>query len=198
MYNLDENLYFFQKKVEDIKIKEFSNFTDLENSYCELINFGTEIRNYIIDNPSVCDENSLKVLTNQTMDFSLLAEKFKPLSEIITLTRELLKHYQDYVFELLNEKDYEYAIKIYEQMFKFSHNYNYKIEIANIYYRFLKRPLDCFHIYKQIEPHMSENPRFLWGMSDIYANFGNYFRQFVYIRKAVDLELALLDKERNL
>lgn len=197
MYDLDDKLNTFKTNVENIKNKEFSDFSDLENSYCELINFGTEIRNYIKNNPDVCDENSLKVLTNQTTDFSLLDEKFKPLFSIITLTQELLKHYQDYVFKLINQKDYTYAIKIYEQMFKFSHNYNYKLEIANIYFKLLDKPFDCYHIYKQIEPYMSENPRFLWCMSEIYSFFGNYFRQFVYIRKAIDIELANINKERN-
>ena len=197
MFDLELKLRNFKSGVEEIKDKNFSNFSELEKEYCKLINTGTEIRNHLINNPNECDENSLKVLTNQTSDYSLLADKFKCLFSIITLTKDLLNHYQQYVFDLLKKEDYNYAVTIYEQMFKFSHNYTYKLEIANISYKFLNNPLKCYMIYKEIEPYMENDPRFLWGFSDVYSYFGNYFRQFVYIQKAVNAELKQFEAERE-
>ncbi|MBP3820720.1 hypothetical protein J6G99_03645 [bacterium] len=194
MFDIERNLRELEYGAENIISKEFATFADLETSYLKLINKGNDIRNYLKQNPSLCNDNTLKILNNQSADFSLLEEKYKPLARLIPLIQNLLGHYQKYLNELLSRQDYAYAINIYEQMFKFTHNYNYKLEIANIYYLKLNNQRKSYEIYKEIEPYMENNLRFLYGFSELYKYFGNYFKQMLYIKKAIEAEAEELKR----
>ena len=93
MENFETKLKEFAEKCENLKNQEFENFGYLEKTYCDLINEGNQLRQYIVQNPEICDKNSLLVLTNQVPNISLLDEKFKSLLNIIQLTVTLLQKY---------------------------------------------------------------------------------------------------------
>ena len=193
MSDLDKRLEEYKKNSEEIKTKEFKNFGELENEYCALINEGNQIRRYIIDNPSECDENSYKVLTNQAPDPSIIDEKFKCLFNIVFLTRDLFGKYTEYVQQLIQKKDFKEAINIYEQMFKLSGNYLYKKEIANIHYQIFNDSNTALKIYEEIEPFLKNLVEYWWQFSEIQAANKNIFRQVLCIQKAIDMELSSLE-----
>ncbi len=190
MSDLDKRLEEYKRNCEEIKSKEFKNFGELENEYCKLINEGNQIRRYIIDNPEECDENSYKVLTNQTTDPSVIDEKFKCLFNIVFLTRDLFGKYTEYVQQLIQKKDFKEAINIYEQMFRLSGNYIYKKEIANIHYQIFGDFKKAYEIYESIEPFLKNIPEYWWQFSEIQSANKNIFRQVLCIQKAIELELA--------
>lgn len=133
MENFEIKLKEFEQNCEKIKTQDFENFGLLENAYCDLINEGNQLRQHILQNPELCDKNSLLVLTNQVPDISLLDEKFKSLTNIIHLTITLLQKYSEYVQTLITDNNWEEAINIYEQMYKFTRNPIYRKNIIEIY-----------------------------------------------------------------
>lgn len=189
MSDLNKDLENFKKYVDELGNKEFKNFVDFENEYCRAINKGTELRNYVINNPSLCDENSLKVLTNQSQDFSLLNEKFKCLYSVITLTQRLLQEYAKYEKYCEDSGNYDGAIAIYEQMFRFSGNYFYYIDIANIYNNKLNDKEKCFQLYKELEKYLSNYEHYWWRYAILYENREDYFNALLCMQKAIKLEL---------
>ena len=193
MSDLDKKLEEYQKNCEEIKTKEFKNFGELEKEYCNLINEGNQIRKYIIENPSECDENSYKVLTNQASDPSIIDDKYKCLFNIVFLTRDLFGKYTEYVQQLIQKKDFKEAVNIYEQMFKLSGNYIYKKEIANIHYQIFKDFNTALKIYEEIEPFLSNSAEYWWQFSEIQAANKNIFRQVLCIQKAINIELANME-----
>ena len=190
MSDLDNRLNEYATKCNEINSKEYKNFGELETEYCALINEGNSIRKYIIENPNECDENSYKILTNQSQDISLMDEKFKCLFNIMYLTKSLFEKYSEYVQQLIKEQNYQEALNIYEQMFKFSGNYWYKKEQANIYYQIFGDVKKAFDIYESIEPFLSNTADYWWQFSEIQAANNNIFRQVLCIQKAIDIELA--------
>lgn len=133
MENFEIKLKEFEQNCENIKTQDFKNFGLLEKAYCDLINEGNQLRQHILQNPELCDKNSLLVLTNQVPDISLLDEKFKSLTNIIHLTIKLLQKYSEYVQTLITDNNWEEAINIYEQMYKFTRNPIYRKNIIEIY-----------------------------------------------------------------
>ena len=133
MENFEIKLKEFEQNCENIKTQDFENFGLLEKAYCDLINEGNQLRQHILQNPELCDKNSLLVLTNQVPDISLLDEKFKSLTNIIHLTITLLQKYSEYVQTLITDNNWEEAINIYEQMYKFTRNPIYRKNIIEIY-----------------------------------------------------------------
>lgn len=195
--DLTLDLENYKKEVEELNSKEFKNFVDFENEYCKAINKGTQLRNFVINNPSVCDENSLKVLTNQSQDFSLLDERFKCLYSVITLTQRLLQEYAKYEKYCEDGGNYDGAIAIYEQMFKFTGNYFYYIDIANIYNNHLNQKDKCFELYKELEKYLSDYEQYWWRFAILYENREDYFNALLCMQKATKLELLHVygDKE---
>lgn len=188
MLNIDKELESFNLLIKDIKSMKFNNFYELECEYCKTINLGNNIRNYIIQNPSICSEQSFKVLTNQTKDLSLLEDKYKPLLNIIYLTKSLFDKYSIYVEQLKNEQKYEEAINVYEQMFKFSQDYKYLQHIANIKFKIFHQVQECFDIYKDIKKHLYKDKDFWWQFSEVYNAKQDIFNQVLCIQKALNLE----------
>ena len=197
LFDLDKNLEDFKRGIKRIEEKNFRTFQDFENAYCNVINQGIILRNYIVQNPSLCNENSLKVLTNQTRDFSLLEEKFKCLYSVIDLTQKLLEKYKEYVVDRVEKKDYNMAIRIYNQLFKFTHNYFFRIDIANLYINQLNDSDKCLEIYKEAEPYLSGHYSFLWQFAQVYEKRKDYYNTLVYMQKAIKLELADIDRAKE-
>ncbi len=188
MLDINKELENFNLLIKNIESKKFDDFYDLECEYCKIINLGNSIRNYIIQNPSLCSEQSIKVLTNQTNNLSLLEDKYKSLLNIIYLTKNLFDKYSIYVEQLKNEQKYEEAINIYEQMFKFSKDYKYLQYIANIKFAIFHEVQECFDIYKDIEIHLYNDKDFWWQFSDVYNAKQDIFNQILCIQKALNLE----------
>jgi len=193
MSDLDNRLENYKNECENLQNRTFENFYELEKTYCNLINEGNSIRTYIKENPSLCDENSLKVLTNQASNINLLDDKFKCLLNIIYLTRTLFDKYGERVKTLIQNKEYEEAINIYEQMFKFSGNWWYKKEIANIYYQIFNDMDKAFAIYKEVLPHMSDSAEFWWQLSELHEKNRVYFKQVLCMQNALNLELKAME-----
>lgn len=193
MSDLDKRLEEYQNNCNTIGTREFKDFGELETAYCSLINEGNAIRKYVLENPSECDEGSYKILTNQSQDMSIMADKFKCLFNIVYLTRELFNKYTEYVPKLLQDKKYQEAINIYEQMFKFSGNYWYKKEVANIYYQIFGEVKKALEIYESIEPFLANTADYWWQFSEIQAANNNVFRQVLCIQKAINIELASME-----
>ncbi len=188
MFNLDNELKIFNSQIESLKSKKFNTFYEMECEYCKIINLGNNIRNYIIQNPSLCTEQSFKVLTNQTNDLSLLEEKYKGLLNVIFLTKNLFDKYSLYVERLKNEHKYVEAINVYQQMFNLSQDYKYKQHIANIKFKIFNNIEESSSIYKSIEKYLYENKDFWWQFSYIYKAKFDIYNQVLCIKKALDLE----------
>lgn len=193
MTDLDQRLETYKNNCENLPNCDFGNFHELETAYCNLINEGNSIRTFIKNNPELCDENSLKVLTNQSQDINLLDDKFKPLLNIIYLTRTLFDKYGEHVKTLIADKEYEEAINIYEQMFKFSGDWWYKKEIANIHYQIFDNIPKAMEIYGQVLPHMSGNADFWWQLSELHEKSNNFFKQVLCMQKAINIELKAME-----
>jgi len=191
----------FEKRIEEfeknyVKIKEarYKEFSELETEFCKVINEGTALRNYLKDNPELCDENTYRVLLNQLTDMSLIEDRYKFLEHVLDLKRILLKHYNDYVGFLVKNKNFNMAIRIYNQMYAFTGNPFYKKEIANIHLKIFNDYKKCFEIYKEIEPQMEKSPHFWWEFSEVYAIGKDYFNRIMCMQKAVKLEKEQMNK----
>ena len=188
MFDIDKELEKFNLELEELKTKKFNSFGELECEYCRIINQGNLIRQHLIQNPSHCSQESIKVLTNQTNDISLLEDKFKCLLHVVYLTRDLFQKYSVYVEQLKSEQNFEEAVSVYEQMFNFSHNPFYKQQIANIKYQIFNQIEESFSLYKEIEEQMSNDKNFWWQFSDIYKSKNDIYNQVLCIQKALELE----------
>ena len=192
-FNLSQELNSFDKAVKDLLNKEFKNFGECEIEYCKLINAGNNIRKYILKNPKFADENSLKFLSNKSQDENLLNKKFKSLLGIHELTKSLIKHYQEYAKEQFKGKKYHDVVNIYMQMFNLTGNYVYKINAANILYKFLSKPETSLKIYKETEKYFGEEPFFIKGIANIYWDLKDYYKQVFYMKKLIDKEMNNLE-----
>ena len=195
MDNFEIRLNEFAQKCEDLKNQEFENFGYLEKTYCELINEGNQLRQYIIQNPEICDKNSLLVLTNQVLDTSYLDEKFKSLTNIIQLTITLLQKYSEYVQTLLAEQKFEEAINIYNQMYSFTRNPIYKKNIAEIYCTNLNDYDKALEICKPIEHIISTNSQFCRLYAKIYSLKSDITNNILWNKKADEIEMIAKAKE---
>ena len=67
MLDINKELENFNLLIKNIESKKFDDFYDLECEYCKIINLGNSIRNYIIQNPSLCSNNQLRFLQIRQM-----------------------------------------------------------------------------------------------------------------------------------
>ena len=169
MDNFEIKLKEFAEKCEDLKNQEFENFGQMEQTYCNLINEGNQLRQFLLQNPELCDKNSLLVLTNQVPDISLLDEKYKSLANIIQLTIALLQKYSEYVQTLLAEQKFEEAINIYNQMYNFTRNPIYKKNIAEIYCLNLNDNDKALEVCNSIYDYAINNAQFCRLYAKIYV-----------------------------
>ena len=195
MENFENKLQEFAEKCDNLKTQEFENFGYLEKTYCELINEGNQLRQYIIQHPEICDKKSLLVLTNQVPDISLLDEKFKSLTNIIQLTITLLQKYSEYVQELLAEQKYEETINIYNQMYSFTRNPIYKKSIAEIYCTDLNDYDKALEICKPIEHIISTNSQFCRLYAKIYSLKSDITNNILWNKKADELDMIAQAKD---
>ena len=194
MKDFNKRIEKFEKNYIKIKKARFKDFAKLETEFCNLINEGTALRNHLKDNPELCDENTYRVLSNQLTDMSLIEDRYKFLEHVLDLKRILLKHYNDYVGFLVKNKNFNLAIRIYNQMYAFTGNPFYKKEIANIHLKAFGDYKKCFEIYKEIEPLMEKSPHFWWEFSEVYLIGKDYFNQVLCMQRAVKLEKEQMSK----
>lgn len=189
MENFETRLKEFAEKCEDLKTQEFENFGYLEKTYCELINEGNQLRQFLIQNPENCDKNSLLVLTNKITDISYLDKKFESLTNIIQLTIALLQKYSEYVLTLLNEEKFEEAINIYEQMYKFTRNPIYKKNIIEIYIDKLKNYDKALEICEDIMPTILSDSLYCRLCARIYSLKSDVNNTLFYNKLADELDM---------
>ena len=191
MENFETKLKEFAEKCENLKNQEFENFGYLEKTYCDLINEGNQLRQYIVQNPEICDKNSLLVLTNQVPNISLLDEKFKSLLNIIQLTVTLLQKYGEYVQTLLENENFEEAINIYENMYKFTRNPIYKKNIIEIYTQNLNNYDKALEVCESIMPIILSNPSYCRLCAKIYSYKSDVTNTSFYNKKADELDMLI-------
>ncbi len=194
MENFEEQIQKFEQDYEDIIQKHYKEFPVLENDFCTLINEGTKLRNYLKENPQLCDENTYRVVSNQLHDMSLIEDKYKFLKHVLELKKILLDQYQKYLKFLMDNHKYNEAINIYNQMFAFTGNYFYKKEIANIELKIFGKYDKCLNTYKEIQPHMENVAHFWWEFSEVYSDGKDYYNQILCIQRAVKLEMEKMNK----
>ena len=195
MENFEIRLKEFSEKCKNLQTQEFENFGYLEKTYCDLINEGNQLRQYVIQNPEICDKKSLLVLTNQVPDISLLDENFKSLTNILQLTVTLLQKYSEYVQTLMNEQKFEEAINIYSQMYKFTRNPIYKKIIAEIYCSNLNEYDKALEVLKSIEDIVVNNPQYCRVYAKIYSLKSDVDNTAYYNRRADELEMIAQAKD---
>jgi tetratricopeptide (TPR) repeat protein len=184
----DNELIQFGKSCDEVLQKTYSNFHEMEVEYCNLINECTILRKKLLSTPDI-DKSSLSVLQNQTRDLSLLDEKYKPILKCNYLVHTLITNYKKLIPQLMQDREYEQVISVYERMFNFTHDYEYCIFLADVYLKGLTNPQKSLEIYKKIEPYVSNNLNFLWGISDVYFILRDYYHQCIYLQKAIELQL---------
>lgn len=194
---LEKEIEQFDIECKEIKNKQFQNFNEFETAYCNLINRCSAIRRYILENPTECSENTYKILSNQCNDFSKIEPKFKSLLNIIDLKSTLMQNYKSFVKELMQKQDYKTAMKIYQNMFFFTHDYYYKKEIANLYLREYSDFTSCFSIYKECEQHLADKSYFWLEFSEVYKLMRDYFHQVECMQKAINLEMKGFEKQNG-
>lgn len=195
MDNFGIKLKEFAEKCEDLKNQEFENFGQMEQTYCNLINEGNQLRQFLLQNPELCDKNSLLVLTNQVPDISLLDEKYKSLANIIQLTIALLQKYSEYVQTLLAEQKFEEAINIYNQMYNFTRNPIYKKNIAEIYCLNLNDNDKALEVCNSIYDYATNNAQFCRLYAKIYSFKSDVEKALSFNKMADELDMLTQVKE---
>ncbi|MBO5447434.1 hypothetical protein J6A34_08005 [bacterium] len=195
MDNFEIKLKEFAEKCEDLKNQEFENFGQMEQTYCNLINEGNQLRQFLLQNPELCDKNSLLVLTNQVPDISLLDEKYKSLANIIQLTIALLQKYSEYVQTLLAEQKFEEAINIYNQMYNFTRNPIYKKNIAEIYCLNLNDNAKALEVCNSIYDYAINNAQFCRLYAKIYSFKSDVEKALSFNKMADELDMLTQVKE---
>lgn len=186
---LEEEIKQFDIECKVVKNRQFQNFNEFETVYCDLINKCLAIRKYILKNPTMCNENTYKILSNQSKELDKIEPKYKCLLNIIDLKSALMQNYKTYVKELMQKQDYKTAMNVYKNMFFFTHDYYYKKEIANLYLREYNDFTSCFSIYKECEPHLADKSYFWFEFSEVYRLMRDYFNQVKCMQKAINIEM---------
>ena len=189
MENFEERLKEYEQKCEQLEHKEFEDFGHLERTYCDLINEGGMLRQYLIQNPELCDKKSLLVLTNKVTDLTHLNSKYKSLVKIIEMTVKLLEKYSVYVKELLNDKKFEEAINIYSQMYTFTKNPIYKKNIIEIYYKNLNDIDIAMEICESIKPILLKDQGICYLYAEMFKDKGDNENSEFYFKKAKELSI---------
>ncbi len=186
--HLANQLQNFKNLVQQIKSKTFTDFKEFEVEMCNIINKGVCIRNYIVENPQVCNQHTLDFLQNKTKEFSLVQDEFKCLNEILELTRVLLINYDKYFTKLYRNKRYEESIKTLNQMFKLTENYEYKFKMGLIYMYDLRLIEKAYELFKEIEDFLKENIEFCWEYSELYFRLNKPYDCILWAQNAITLE----------
>jgi tetratricopeptide (TPR) repeat protein len=154
-----------------------------------LINYGNKIRKFILKHPFLCNSNTIDILSNKSKNYNEIDKKFLPLLNIINITQSLIIEYEKYSKVKLEEKNYDEVIRIFNQIYLFTNNYLYKINVAKIYLEILKNPIKSLYTYKEIENTAGNNLEFLHGIAEVYWNLKDYYNQVLYLQKAVEIEI---------
>ena len=198
MFNLlQERLKSFARRCEDFKQKRFHNFEEYEKAACDLINEGTSIKDYIKKHPEICDESSYNVLTNQSVDLSELQGIYKPLASVVYIKIDLLKKYEALVPKFIDEEKYQNAVNMLHQMFNMTYNFKYKVQLAQVYQRYIGDPQKSLEYYKETLQYCKNDPVFLWGIAAAYEECKMYKKALLCMKRAIKIELGEIDPEKE-
>lgn len=178
LINLNEQMYQFSKRyvyrknIADILYQKYKNFKQAMEIYQEIEPENPKDPEYW-NNYAELNE----VYKNfEKRDFCLKQK------EIHTLKKSVQK--------LIDEKDYDGAIKLDENLFALTQDYQYKLDIANIIAVCQLKPDKAIKMYKEFEPQKGSDKNYWYQLSDIYLQKKNYYKQVLCLQKAIDIELS--------
>ena len=183
LINLNEQMYVFsnryiyRKNIADILYQKYKNFKQAREIYQEIEKENPKDAEYWNNYAEICAEYEDK-------------EKQK-----YCLKQKEIYELKSKVQKLIDDKKYDEAIKIDEKLFKLTDNYQYKLDIANIFAICKENHSKAIKIYKECESKMKENKDYWYQFSDIYLHKKNYYKQVLCLQKAIDIELSEPEEE---
>ncbi len=187
-YIVKHSLVKLEKKIENLKNNTYSDFSEFEKCYLDIINEGTCLRKKVLETSTCWDKNSLSVLNNETHDLSLLSKDLKCFEKLFEIKKILVTRYQIYLKSLIDECNYIDAIKICERIYNLTGNSIFILSISDIYLKKLRQPDQSLKILKSAEPQMSKIALYWWTLADVYMAFKNYYNQVLCMQKAIEIE----------
>ena len=187
-YIVKHSLVKLEKKIENLKNNTYSDFSEFEKCYLDIINEGTRLRKKVLETSTCWDKNSLSVLNNEMHDLSLLSKDLKCFEKLFEIKKILVTRYQIYLKSLIDECNYIDAIKICERIYNLTGNSIFILSISDIYLKKLRQPDQSLKILKSAEPQMSKIALYWWTLADVYMAFKNYYNQVLCMQKAIEIE----------
>ena len=187
-YIVKHSLVKLEKKIENLKNNTYSDFSEFEKCYLDIINEGTRLRKKVLETSTCWDKNSLSVLNNEMHDLSLLSKDLKCFEKLFEIKKILVTRYQIYLKSLIDECNYIDAIKICERIYNLTGNSIFILSISDIYLKKLRQPDQSLKILKSAEPQMSKIALYWWTLADVYMAFKNYYNQVLCMQKAIKIE----------
>ena len=187
-YIVKHSLVKLEKKIENLKNNTYSDFSEFEKCYLDIINEGTRLRKKVLETSTCWDKNSLSVLNNEMHDLSLLSKDLKCFEKLFEIKKILVTRYQIYLKSLIDECNYIDAIKICERIYNLTGNSIFILSISDIYLKKLRQPEQSLKILKSAEPQMSKIALYWWTLADVYMAFKNYYNQVLCMQKAIEIE----------
>ena len=188
VWKIKSQLKSLEKRIDNLKDNRYSDFSEFEKCYLDIINDGTRLRQKILDTSYCWDKNSISILKNENKDLSLLSKDLKFFVKLFDVKKVLVNRYQIYVQGLIQDCKFSDAIKICERIFNLTGNYIFILSISDIYLKKLKQPAQSMKILQSIEGQMSKVPVYWWTIADVYMALKDYYNQVLCLQKAIELE----------
>ncbi len=178
MYNLSKNPIFLNK-VAEIYLDNLNNVDkafEMCTAYEHLLKNNPNFHRLFAKTYSLkSDEEKAKFHTEYANEL-----------ELIMQARTFIKNN--------SPKD---AINTYEQLFKLTNNYNYKIEIANIHGVFFDDTDKAISIYSKCKEALKDSAKYWWQLSQLFEQKKNLYKQVSCIQKAAKLEIRDMDSKET-
>lgn len=171
MYQFSKR-YFYRKNIADILYQKYQNFKQAMEIYQEIEPEKPKDPEYWSNYAELCQEYD----ELEKRDYCLKQK------EIFELKKSVQK--------LIDDKDYDDAIKLDERLFDLTEDYQYKLDIANIIAVCKLQPDKAIKMYKEYQPKKGDDKNYWYQLSDIYLQKKNYYKQVLCLQKAINIELS--------
>lgn len=176
MYNFTRNP-LYKKLIAEI-------FCTRMNNCDKALEIMDTVKNEAFNDPQLCryyaQIYSLKSDTENTEFYNKRADELELVAE---------------AKNLISNNEYDKTINVYNELFKLTGNYNYQIEIANIYAVCLSNIDKAFSIYKNLENELKDDAKYWWQISQLYEHKDKLYQQVLCIQKALKLELKEIESK---
>lgn len=172
LYNLSKK-YIYRKNIADLLYQKYKNFKQAIEIYKEI--------------ESSVDDKDYEYWKNYA-ELNAEYENFE--KRDFCMTKYKIAKLKSDVKKVLDDKDYEKAINLYEELFSNTGDYSYKKEIANIYavcYMDIKKAIKIYH---SLEEQFGSDSMYWFQLSSLYEYNKNYYKEVLCIKKAIDIELS--------